>query len=149
MKKILILNGPNLNLLGTRDPEVYGDLTLEDIEEALRGLAGEMELELEFFQSNCEGFLIDKLHEARTDCAGVVFNHGAYTHTCVALRDAISGIDQVPVVEVHISNVYARPEEFRHKSLLAPVCVGQISGFGLSSYLLGLSALAGLVEAED
>lgn len=144
MKPILILNGPNLNLLGTREPGVYGSTTLADIETALRELASELVVDLQFFQSNSEGDLIDQLQDARLACAGVVFNPGAYTHTSVALRDAISSINPVPVVEVHISNVYARPEEFRHKSLLAPVCAGQVAGFGLDSYLLGLRAVGKL-----
>jgi len=146
MKPVLILNGPNLNLLGLREPGVYGSTTLEDIEAELRLLAQELKIELQFFQSNTEGHLIDKLHEARTSCAGVVFNPGAYTHTSVALRDAISSIAPVPVVEVHLSNVYARPDTFRHKSLLAPVCAGQIAGFGPASYMLGLRAVLAIAK---
>lgn len=144
MKPILILNGPNLNLLGTREPGIYGSFTLDDMETALRELGRELGVELEFAQSNSEGALIDRLQEARTTCSAVVFNPGAYTHTSVALRDCLSSIAPVPVVEIHISNVYARPEEFRHKSLLAPVCAGQVAGFGLDSYRLGLRAAAGL-----
>ena len=140
MKSILILHGPNLNLLGTREPEVYGHLTLEDINAELISCGRDLGVEVQCFQSNHEGELIDALHEAREWAAGVVFNPGAYTHTSVALRDAISAIE-IPVVEVHLSNVYAR-EEFRHKSLLAPVCLGKITGFGWRSYLLGLQALA-------
>jgi len=146
--KVLILNGPNLNLLGTREPEVYDDLTLKDIEGDLKEMAEGMEYDIEFFQSNSEGALIDRLQVARHNCVGVVFNPGAYTHTSVALRDAIASID-IPVVEVHISNVHAREEEFRHKSLLAPVCAGQILGFGAASYTLGLIAIAGVAEFED
>jgi 3-dehydroquinate dehydratase II len=139
MKSILILHGPNLNLLGMREPEVYGDWTLEDINEELISVGQDLGVRVRCFQSNSEGELIDALHDARTWAAGVVFNPGAYTHTSVALRDAISAIE-IPVVEVHLSNVYAR-EEFRHKSLLAPVCLGKITGFGWRSYLLGLQAI--------
>ena len=139
MKSILILHGPNLNLLGTREPEVYGDFTLEDINEELISCGRDLGVQVRCFQSNSEGELIDALHDALEWAAGVVFNPGAYTHTSVALRDAIAAIE-IPVVEVHLSNVYAR-EEFRHKSLLAPVCLGKITGFGWRSYLLGLQAL--------
>lgn len=137
--KLLILSGPNLNLLGTREPEIYGSETLEGVERFLREAASSQGIELDFFQSNSEGALIDALHAARKDCAGVVFNPGAYTHTSIALRDAISAI-QIPVVEVHLSNVHAR-EEFRKRSYLAPVCIGTISGFGTTSYRLGVDAL--------
>ena len=139
MKSILILHGPNLNLLGTREPQVYGNRTLDHINEALISSGADMGVQVRCFQSNREGELIEALHDARDWADGVVFNPGAYTHTSVALRDAISAIE-IPVVEVHLSNVYAR-EEFRHKSLLAPVCLGKITGFGWRSYLLGLQAL--------
>jgi len=137
--KILVLHGPNLNLLGAREPGVYGSLTMEDINARLIELGRTLGAEVTCQQSNHEGVLIDALHDARTWATGVVFNPGAYTHTSVALRDAVAAIG-IPVVEVHLSNVYAR-EEFRHKSLLSAVCKGKISGFGWMSYALGLRAL--------
>ena len=136
--KILFLNGPNLNLLGTREPEVYGRLTLADIEAKVRKRAAELKVEVEFRQSNQEGELVNWIQESKDKFAAIVINAAAYTHTSVALRDAISAVG-VPAIEIHLSNVHAR-EEFRHKSLIAPVCCGQISGFGEKSYILGLEA---------
>jgi 3-dehydroquinate dehydratase-2 len=137
--KILVLHGPNLNLLGTREPEVYGSLTLGEINARLVELGKSLGVEVTCQQSNHEGALIDALHEARAWADGVIFNPGGYTHTSVALRDAVTAIG-IPVVEVHLSNVYAR-EEFRHPSLLSGVCKGKITGFGWQSYALGLRAL--------
>jgi 3-dehydroquinate dehydratase-2 len=142
--KLLILHGPNLNLLGTREPEIYGSLTLSDINARLVELAAEDQVELVCKQSNHEGELIDLLHDARTWAAGVVFNPGAYTHTSIALRDAISAIG-LPVIEVHLSNVYAR-EEFRHVSMISAVCRGKVLGFGWRSYSLGLKGLVELLS---
>ena len=142
--KILILHGPNLNLLGTREPEVYGSMTLDDINNELIELGKELGVEVKNLQSNHEGALVDALHDARRGASGVVFNPGAYTHTSIALRDAISAID-IPVIEVHLSNVYAR-EEFRHVSMISAVCKGKITGFGWRSYMLGLRALVEMLE---
>ena len=138
MPNILILHGPNLNLLGLREPDVYGAMTLDGINQRLIDAGAEMGIEISAIQSNQEGVLIDALPQAGRDMDGVIFNPAGYTHTSVALRDAVAAID-VPVIEVHISNVYAR-EEFRHKSLLSPVCKGKITGFGWRSYLLALYA---------
>ncbi|MFN8399379.1 MAG: type II 3-dehydroquinate dehydratase [Anaerolineales bacterium] len=142
--KILILHGPNLNLLGTREPEVYGSMTLDDINEKMISLGKELGTEVICKQSNHEGALIDALHDARTWAAGVVFNPGGYTHTSVALRDAISAI-VIPVIEVHLSNVYAR-EEFRHVSFVSAVCKGKVTGFGWRSYELGLRGLVDIIK---
>lgn len=138
-KHILLLHGPNLNLLGTRQPDVYGSMTLADINEAALRHIAPHDVELRSAQSNHEGELIDLLHDARAWAHGVVFNPGAFTHTSLALRDAIETIE-IPVIEVHISNIHGR-ESFRHKSLLAGVCFGQIAGFGWHGYLLALDAL--------
>jgi 3-dehydroquinate dehydratase-2 len=144
MKSILVLHGPNLNLLGQREPEVYGTTTLDQIDLQLEEKGKALSLEVRTYQSNSEGALIDALQDARDWASGVIFNPGGYTHTSVALRDAVAAI-QLPVIEVHLSNVYAR-ESFRHQSLLSPVCLGKITGFGWRSYLLALQALAMILD---
>lgn len=149
MKKILVLNGPNLNLLGTREPAQYGHTTLADVETLCRGAGERLGCEIECFQSNWEGALIDKIHEygrlfKEGRALGCVFNPGAYTHTSVALHDAIKGVDGLPVVECHISNVHAR-EPFRHHSFISPAAAGIVVGFGVQGYVI---ALEGLVRTQ-
>jgi 3-dehydroquinate dehydratase II len=144
--KILFLNGPNLNLLGTREPEVYGKTTLAAIEAKVRERAGELNVSVDFRQSNQEGELVSWIQQARGSSDAIVINAAAYTHTSIALRDAIAA-SGVPTIEVHLSNVYAR-EAFRHKSLIAPVCHGQITGFGPKSYILGLEAAVYVKETK-
>ena len=136
--RILYLNGPNLNLLGTREPEKYGRTTLAEIEARVRRRAGELGATIDFRQSNVEGELVGWIQDAKGKFDWIILNAAAYTHTSIALRDAIAAV-QVPTIEIHLSNVHAR-EEFRHKSLIAPVCRGQITGFGANSYLLALEA---------
>ncbi len=143
--KLLVVHGPNLNLLGKREPETYGNLTMEEINARVSELAASLEVQVEFYQSNIEGEIVNRIQAALSEgIAGIVINPAAYTHTSVAIRDAISAV-KLPVIEVHISNIHKR-EDFRHKSLTAAVCVGQICGFGLDSYLLGLRALVSALK---
>jgi len=147
MAGILVLHGPNLNLIGQREPEIYGSMTLAEIDQRLVAEGEKLGVEVRSFQSNGEGDLIDALQEARDWASGVIFNPAGYTHTSVALRDAVAAVN-IPVVEVHISNVYAR-ERFRHESLISPVSMGRITGFGWRSYLLALQALGWMIEEDD
>lgn len=142
--KILIINGPNMQLLGKREPEIYGSDSLDDLERKLRGIAAKSDIDVEFFQSNHEGDIVDKLGNAGKDADAVIINPAAYTHTSVAIRDAIKAID-LPVVEVHLSNITER-EDFRHTSLTAPVCMGQICGFGLKGYEMAFDALKDILK---
>lgn len=139
--RVLVIHGPNLNLLGEREPDIYGKETLAEVDAAIARLAQELGVELRAVQHNSEGGIIDALHEARKDCDAVLINPGAYTHYSYAIADAIAAI-RIPVIEVHLSNVHAR-EEFRRKSVVAPVCKGSIAGFGVQSYLLALRAAVG------
>jgi 3-dehydroquinate dehydratase-2 len=142
--KVLVLNGPNLNLLGTREPGVYGRATLEEIARRVQSLGRELGLEVEFFQSNSEGEIVDAVQGAAGSCRGLIINPAAYTHTSVALRDALAAVD-LPTVEVHLSNVHSR-EDFRRQSLTAAVCRGVITGFGAEGYLLALRALSAILD---
>ncbi|RMF21586.1 MAG: type II 3-dehydroquinate dehydratase [Deltaproteobacteria bacterium] len=142
-KSVLVVHGPNLNMLGTRERDVYGEKSLQEIDAALEKLAGELGVKVDCFQSNSEGELVSVIQQARGKYDGILINPAAYTHTSVAIRDAVLAVD-IPVVEVHLSNIHRR-EEFRHRSLLADVAVGQVVGFGADSYLLGLRALVGLL----
>lgn len=142
--KLLVINGVNLNLLGTREPEKYGTQTLKDLEKSLYAYSFDLDVDLELFQSNFEGAIVEKIHSALNNFDGIVINAGAYTHTSVAIRDALSGVN-IPTVEVHLTNIYKR-EEFRHHSYIAPVCIGQISGFGFDGYKFALSALKSYIE---
>ena len=143
--KILIINGVNMNMLGFREPEKYGSMTLKDLEKDLYTYSFKLGVDIETFQSNFEGEIVEKIQSAKDNFDGIVINAGAYTHTSVAIRDAISAVN-LPTVEVHMTNIYKR-EEFRHHSYLAPVCIGQISGFGVNSYKLGLNAIVNYIKS--
>ena len=147
MAGVLVLNGPNLNMLGTREPAVYGSVSLTEIEERCRERAKLLDLELTFRQSNHEGALVTWIQEARFDCVGIIINAGAYTHTSVALQDALQLCDE-PIIEVHLSNIFAR-EKFRHHSYISPLAKGMICGFGAHVYILALDAIAELRDAEN
>jgi 3-dehydroquinate dehydratase II len=144
---VLVLHGPNLNLLGLRQPEVYGTVTLAQINDSLNYDAVKLQAKVECLQSNHEGTLVDAIHNARDVYSGILINPGAYTHTSIAIRDALVGV-MIPTVEVHLSNIYTR-EEFRHHSYIAPVAIGQISGFGADSYRLGLRALINYLTSKQ
>lgn len=147
MVKILVIHGPNLDLLGRRQPEIYGRFTLDEINQKLKKSAQKENVEIEFFQSNHEGEIVDVIGRAKNNFNAILINPAAYTHTSVAIRDAIGAVE-LPCVEVHLSNIYAR-EEFRHTSLIAPVAAGQIAGFGIDSYLLGLQAAIKLIKSKQ
>lgn len=141
--KILVINGVNMNMLGLREPEKYGEMTLGQLEDDLKNFASELGITIDTYQSNIEGEIVEKIHSSKKDYDGIVLNAGAYTHTSVAIRDAICAV-KAKVVEVHMTNIHAR-EEFRHTSLIAPVCIGQISGFGADSYKLGIRGLVSYI----
>lgn len=144
--KILVINGVNMDMLGIREPEKYGSMTLKDLEKELYAYCFELGVDIETFQSNHEGNIVEKIHSSLKNYDGIVINAGAYTHTSIAIRDAIASVN-IPTVEVHMTNIYKR-EQFRHNSYLAPVCEGQISGFGVNSYKLGLKALVDLLKKD-
>ena len=143
MKKILVMNGPNLNMVGIREPGIYGSETLETINKEILEYAKSLEIACDFFQSNCEGEMVSKIHTVLNDYDGCILNAGAYTHYSYAIRDAISSVNK-PFIEVHMSNVHTR-EEFRHKSVISAVCKGVIAGFGKQSYMLAVDAIKGLI----
>ena len=145
--RILIINGVNMNMLGIREPDKYGSATLKDLEKDLYSFSFELGVDIETYQSNHEGEIVEKIHSALNNFDGIIINPGAYTHTSVAIRDAISAVS-IPTVEIHITNIHAR-EDFRHESLIAPVCLAQISGFGLDSYKLGLRGLADILKNKE
>lgn len=144
--KIFVINGVNMNMLGIREPEKYGSMTLKDLEKFLYAYSFELGVDIEMFQSNHEGEIVEKIHSAYKTADGIIINPGAYTHTSVAIRDALAAVD-IPTVEIHMTNIHSR-EDFRHKSLIAPVCIAQISGFGFESYKLGLKGLVDFLKND-
>lgn len=145
--KILVINGVNMNMLGIREPDKYGSMTLKDLEKNLYAYSFELGIDIETYQSNHEGEIVEKIHSAYNNADGIVINPGAYTHTSVAIRDALSAVN-IPTVEIHMTNIHSR-EDFRHKSLIAPVCMAQISGFGFDSYKLGLKGLVNFLKSDS
>lgn len=142
--KILVINGPNLNLLGDREKDNYGEITLDTINEEIKSLAKDLQTEIDFFQSNYEGEIVDKIQKAKGMFDGIIINPAAYTHTSIAIRDALLAV-KIPTIEVHLSNIHSR-EEFRQKSFIAPVCIGQIAGFKKDSYILALRAMVNYLK---
>lgn len=145
--KILVINGVNMNMLGIREPDKYGSMTLKELEKDLYAYSFELGIDIETYQSNHEGEIVEKIHSAYNNADGIVINPGAYTHTSVAIRDALSAVN-IPTVEIHMTNIHSR-EDFRHKSLIAPVCMAQISGFGFDSYKLGLKGLVNFLKSDS
>lgn len=145
--KILVINGVNMNMLGIREPDKYGSMTLKDLEKDLYAYSFELGINIETYQSNHEGEIVEKIHSAYNNADGIVINPGAYTHTSVAIRDALSAVN-IPTVEIHMTNIHSR-EDFRHKSLIAAVCMAQISGFGFDSYKLGLKGLVNFLKSDS
>lgn len=144
--KIFVINGVNMNMLGIREPEKYGSMTLKDLEKLLYAFSFELGADIEMYQSNHEGEIVEKIHSAYNNADGIIINPGAYTHTSVAIRDALAAVN-IPTVEIHMTNIQGR-EDFRHKSIIAPVCMAQISGFGFDSYKLGLKGLVDFLKID-
>lgn len=144
--KIFVINGVNMNMLGIREPEKYGSMTLKDLEKLLYAFSFELGVDIEMYQSNHEGEIVEKIHSAYNNADGIIINPGAYTHTSVAIRDALASVN-IPTVEIHMTNIHGR-EDFRHKSIIAPVCMAQISGFGFDSYKLGLKGLVDFLKID-
>lgn len=145
--KIFVINGVNMNMLGIREPEKYGSMTLKDLEKLLYAFSFELGADIEMYQSNHEGEIVEKIHSAYNNADGIIINPGAYTHTSVAIRDALAAVN-IPTVEIHMTNIHGR-EDFRHKSIIAPVCMAQISGFGFDSYKLGLKGLVDFLKIDS